>query len=126
MYLLAQHRRYLAARQLRKVPTPSEVPAAKVSAPEVAAAVIPASEVPASEVAAVAASEVAAAVVSATGITVGVDDRGRKNLSAQEPGEQAGTEAVTAPARGSEAGVDVVDWGAMNLHLAHLGIQALL
>src|SRR6478752_7729781 len=105
MYLLAQHRRYQAARRLRKVPAASEVPTSEVAA-------------------AVAASEVAAAVVSATGITVGVDDRGRKNLSEQEPGEQAGTEAIAAPVGGGEAGVDVVDRGAVGLDLAHLGLEA--
>src|SRR5215475_14572225 len=100
MYLLAQHRRCQAAWPLRKASAAPEVAAPEISAPEV-----PASEVAAS----VAASEVPAAVVPAAGITVGVDDWGRQKLSEQEPGEQAGTEAVTAPVGRGEAGVDVVD-----------------
>src|SRR5262249_22541488 len=98
-----------------------EVAAPEVAAPEVPATVISAPEVPASEVAA---SEVPAAVVPATGITVGVDDWGRQKLSEQEPGEQAGTEAVTAPVGGGEAGDDVAGGGALTLPLAPLGLDA--
>ena len=86
MYLLAQHRRYLAARQLRKVPAAPEI-----ATSEVPATVISAPEVPASEVAAaVAASEVPAAVVSATGITVGVDDRGERTSPSRNPVNRPG------------------------------------
>src|SRR5262245_57288545 len=108
-----------AAGRLREVPAAAEVAPAEVAAAEVAAAEVPAPEV----AAAVPTAEVPAAEASVTGVTVAIDGGGRQDVSEQEPGEQAGAEAVTAPVRGGEAGIDVADRGALNLHLAHLGLD---
>src|ERR1700722_8288236 len=85
---------------------------------EVAAAEIGAAETPAT-------TGGRAAEVSAGGSAVGEVEVWRECPSEQEPGEQAGSKAVAAPVRRGEAGVDVVDRGAVSLHPAHVGFYAL-
>src|SRR5215470_17875158 len=51
---------------------------------------------------------------------------GGERLAEQEPGEQARTEAEAAPVCRREAGVDVTDRCAVDLHIAHLGLDALV
>jgi ribosomal protein L25 (general stress protein Ctc) len=94
-----------------------EVPAAEVAAPEAPAA----AEVAAAEVAAVA----VAAVIPAAVIAAANEGMRRECLSEQEPGEQAGSKAEAAPVRRGEAGVDIADRGAVSLHRAHVGFNAL-
>src|SRR5262249_41551759 len=101
------------ASQLLEVP-PTEVPAAEIAAPKVAPPEAPAAVVPPAGIA-------IAAVVTAAKEAVGGE-----RLPEQEPGEQSGAETEAAPVRRSEAGVDVVDRGAVDLHLAHLGLDALI
>src|SRR6185437_770016 len=92
-------------------PSAAEVPAAEVATPEVATAEVPAAVIPA--------AVIPAAVIPAGG----KEGVGCKCLAEQEPGEQAGTEAEAAPVRGGEAGVDIADRSAVDLHVAHLGLD---
>src|SRR5215469_18912598 len=106
-----------------RVPLDPEIPAPEVTTAEVAAAEI--------------SPEVTTAVVPVTGIAVtgiavtrgrvaGKDERGCQRLAEQEPGGQARTEAEAAPVCRREAGVDVTDRRAVDLHVAHLGLDALV
>jgi hypothetical protein len=52
--------------------------------------------------------------------------RKRERLAEQETGEQARAEAEAAPVRRGETGVDVADRGAVDLHLAHVGLDTLI
>src|SRR5436190_542951 len=78
------------------------------------------------------AAEIAAAVIPAAGvavtgvITVAKEGVGGERLSEQEPGEQARAEAEAAPVRRGETGVDVAGRGAVDLHLAHVGLDTLI
>src|SRR4029079_7976417 len=92
-------------------PSAAEVPAAEVATPEVATAEVPAAVIPA--------AVIPAAVIPAGG----KEGVGCKCLAEQEPGEQAGTEGEAAPVRGGEAGVDIADRSAVDLHVAHLGLD---
>src|SRR5262249_4188758 len=67
-----------------------------------------------------------AGTAAAAVITAAKEAVGGERLPEQEPGEQAGAETEAAPVRRGEAGVDVVDRGAVDLHLAHLGLDALI
>src|SRR5215472_1491448 len=87
-------------------PSAAEVPAAEVTAPEVTAPEVPAAVIPAADI--------------PSGSKEGVRGEG---LAEQEPGEQAGTESEAAPVRRGEAGVDVADGSAVDLHVAHLGLD---
>src|SRR5262249_27759794 len=91
-----------------KVPLASETPAAEVTATEIPAEV-PATEVPITGIAVTG------------GIAVGKYEGGCKRLAEQEPGEQARTEAEAAPVGRGEAGVDIADRCAIDLHVAYLG-----
>src|SRR5215831_10423515 len=104
----------------------AEVPAAEVSPAEVSAAIVAAAVVPAAVVpAAVSTAGIPVSVVAAVAVVAAEGERGER-FAEEEPGEKAGAEAEAAPVRGCEAGVDVADRRAVDLHIAQFGLDAVV